>query len=857
MEFVTGYRAEVLDLAELLLGWHRRLLGGGPPRPPRRLPPDPARWVLQLLPNPRLALALALAPGGPGGGAPRGRLCGEEPLQLRDLLPGLGFLRLDGPDARPGPGQVLLHVERLLLVTDERGALLGLDFQLAATGAGIEAPALGERALRLVAHTMAGPLGGGEPRRPRALAVTDAELYRALEPLLQPRLGVKLAPGPLRGWGPAPGLALPPTRVRACHACRRHGFAPRLAACPQCRAVLYCSERCRQRDAGHRAWCQRLGRFVARARELADLPFTFAAETTSDTFDREAFLAGRGLTVGLWTLESLLVRAPDYGVGLGGDHEREPSPPHSGNPLEGLAPEGGPPLPIAPTQPPPPRTYFIPELNILNKRSLKIHVLEAGKELGLAPLFGELSLLLPDVSLELLLSGQALPPAAHGRLLLPPEAEGGRPRGVGGRGGLQLRICARPSPLLQGPKPDLVLGFNPGFALKDTWLSLLPRLQALRVPAYFTECSEYSCAVDQATVAAATGGSASPPQLNPFRSPLRRPGLDNTLPWLVLRLARVGPGLPRGRAALLPAQCLLRAHAARPAPLPGAEHPEQAVAEDPRAGGREGAGVGATLRGAVAAAAGRVPGAAAVGAGASSRRAWPPAAAPGGRPWWQRPRGAVTAPPKLNPFRSPLRRPGLDNVLPWLVLRLARVGPGLPRGRAALLPAQCLLRAHAARPAPLPGAEHPEQAVAEDPRAGGREGAGVGATLRGAVAAAAGRVPGAAAVGAGASSRRAWPPAAAPGGRPWWQRPRGAVTAPPKLNPFRSPLRRPGLDNVLPWYPNAFILHLLYKGGAGGGRPGAPPAPSPPPAASCGSEPAAGRSWRKDKRQPRGGKRRR
>ncbi|KYO29606.1 zinc finger MYND domain-containing protein 15 [Alligator mississippiensis] len=305
MEFVTGYRAEVLDLAELLLGWHRRLLGGGPPRPPRRLPPDPARWVLQLLPNPRLALALALAPGGPGGGAPRGRLCGEEPLQLRDLLPGLGFLRLDGPDARPGPGQVLLHVERLLLVTDERGALLGLDFQLAATGAGIEAPALGERALRLVAHTMAGPLGGGEPRRPRALAVTDAELYR-----------------------------------------------------PQCRAVLYCSERCRQRDAGHRAWCQRLGRFVARARELADLPFTFAAETTSDTFDREAFLAGRGLTVGLWTLESLLVRAPDYGVGLGGDHEREPSPPHSGNPLEGLAPEGGPPLPIAPTQPPPPRTYF-------------------------------------------------------------------------------------------------------------------------------------------------------------------------------------------------------------------------------------------------------------------------------------------------------------------------------------------------------------------------------------------------------------------------------------------------------------------------------------------------------------------
>ncbi|XP_059573824.1 zinc finger MYND domain-containing protein 15 isoform X9 [Alligator mississippiensis] len=494
MEFVTGYRAEVLDLAELLLGWHRRLLGGGPPRPPRRLPPDPARWVLQLLPNPRLALALALAPGGPGGGAPRGRLCGEEPLQLRDLLPGLGFLRLDGPDARPGPGQVLLHVERLLLVTDERGALLGLDFQLAATGAGIEAPALGERALRLVAHTMAGPLGGGEPRRPRALAVTDAELYRALEPLLQPRLGVKLAPGPLRGWGPAPGLALPPTRVRACHACRRHGFAPRLAACPQCRAVLYCSERCRQRDAGHRAWCQRLGRFVARARELADLPFTFAAETTSDTFDREAFLAGRGLTVGLWTLESLLVRAPDYGVGLGGDHEREPSPPHSGNPLEGLAPEGGPPLPIAPTQPPPPRTYFsswagyygwrglgpgcpaaallsyplsayyvltqlvprhFPELNILNKRSLKIHVLEAGKELG------SCRCCCRTCPWSCCCRGRRCPPPRMAACCCPRRQRGGGRGAWGAGGGCSCASAPAPPPCCRGPSPISCSGLTP------------------------------------------------------------------------------------------------------------------------------------------------------------------------------------------------------------------------------------------------------------------------------------------------------------------------------------------------------------------------------------------------------------
>lgn len=74
----------------------------------------------------------------------------------------------------------------------------------------------------------------------------------------------------------------------------------------------------------------------------------------------------------------------------------------------------------------------------------------------------------------------------------------------GGRRDLQIRVSTRPYHLLQGPKPDLVIGktlglkdrdlgkvkgdrahqrhpllagFNSGFGLKDTWLSSLPRLQ--------------------------------------------------------------------------------------------------------------------------------------------------------------------------------------------------------------------------------------------------------------------------------------------------------------------------------------------------------------------------------------------
>ncbi|XP_075763389.1 zinc finger MYND domain-containing protein 15 isoform X1 [Pelodiscus sinensis] len=593
MEFVTGYRAEVLDLAELLLGWHRRQAGG--PRDGqrqrrqeghvRRLPPDPALWLLHLLPNPRLALGLAL-PGGRQRGSvePRGRLCGEDPLQLHDLQRAVTFLRLDEEDEGPETGQALLHMEHLLLVTDEHGTVMGLDFQLGAPPPATAPTPLEQLALSLLCHSMACPLGAGEPRRPRLLAVGDPALHKSLEPLL-PRLGVRLSPGPMRGWGPKPTFTFPSMRVRACHVCKRHSFQGRLVPCQQCRAVLYCSERCRTadwarspEDASHCSWCQRMAGYMSHARQLADLPFTFTAEVTSDGFNKEGFLASRGLTRGYWAHESMLVRAPDYGVGLGGRKDWRPIPVQSGNPFEALRPEGGAALSPTTPEPPAPRTYFsswqeyytwrglplgsplavlltyplsvyyivtqlapqhFPELNILNKQSLKIHIVETGKEFHMAPLFWELSVLLPHVALELLFIGGVLPPEADGQQVLLQRTEtqevrvwpGPAPKAKGGRGGLQLKFCVQPSPLLQSPKPDLVIGFNSGFALKDTWLSVLPRLQALRVPAYFTECSEYSCAVDEATVSMATGGSASPAHINPFRSPFRQAGIDNAMPW--------------------------------------------------------------------------------------------------------------------------------------------------------------------------------------------------------------------------------------------------------------------------------------------------------------------------------------
>lgn len=191
-------------------------------------------------------------------------------------------------------------------------------------------------------------------------------------------------------------------------------------------------------------------------------------------------------------------------------------------------------------------SYPVPELNIQNKQSLKIHVVEAGKEFDLVMVFWELLVLLPHMALELQFVGDGLPPESDQQCFtlqrdgpevsLRPCSEvsahlssGNKEKG--GRRDLQIKVSVRSYHLLQGPKPDLVVGFNPGFGLKDTWLSSLPRLQSLRVPAFFTESSEYSCVMDDQTMTVATGGGTSPPQPNPFRSPFRLRAADNCMPW--------------------------------------------------------------------------------------------------------------------------------------------------------------------------------------------------------------------------------------------------------------------------------------------------------------------------------------
>lgn len=147
-------------------------------------------------------------------------------------------------------------------MTDEHGTILGIDLLVdgaqgtASWGSGTEN--LAPRAYALLCHSMACPMGSGDPRKPQQLTVGDARLhryrnlvseagegwgpgfpstpaslipssplFRELESLV-PRLGVKLAKTPMRTWGPRPGFTFASLRARTCHVCHRHSFEVKL-----------------------------------------------------------------------------------------------------------------------------------------------------------------------------------------------------------------------------------------------------------------------------------------------------------------------------------------------------------------------------------------------------------------------------------------------------------------------------------------------------------------------------------------------------------------------------------------------------------------------------------------------------
>ncbi|XP_069775886.1 zinc finger MYND domain-containing protein 15-like isoform X2 [Narcine bancroftii] len=592
MEFVSGYRDQLIDFSELLFHWYRKMVtdraasgesGDAPDAWRQRLeaaaqsqPASSSIWSLHVIQNTRTALTVENP-----AQQMHDRFYNDDTLSTGDLAKYVSFINLEEEEELALQRDHFIHVDCLLFLIDAGGCSLGLDFTLS-HGPSLTTSQLAMKAYDLLLQSIVFPMCGCKAQRPQYLHVRDEALQRIVEPLIL-NLGVKS--GVESSQCPDPSkVAFRSITVKACHVCKKHSFETTLRACDKCQAVLYCSVACQRldwsktpEDSSHRYWCPTLKEIMSHEKQLADFPFTYTAEVTSPTFDREIFLIRNRLCSVYWLCESMLMSAsrlysqntwvvdrvlafltdgtnPYYPLKEGALLVQElPAEPSSmKNPFvtwksyykwRGLSLDS----PVAVLLTYSLTIYHIitrlvpqhfPELNILNKQSLKIHILEAKKQFDLRLVFWELAVLLPHITFEIHFVGDGLPleiDEQQFNLQWKTSQVSVGTRTYGGekiaRPNIRIKVCAKPYHMKQGAKADLVVGFNAGFGLSETWLRSLPRLQSLRVPAYFTECCEYSCLIDNQTMSTAAGGSISKPLLNPFRSPFRIISIDNNLPW--------------------------------------------------------------------------------------------------------------------------------------------------------------------------------------------------------------------------------------------------------------------------------------------------------------------------------------
>ncbi|XP_067827787.1 zinc finger MYND domain-containing protein 15-like [Heptranchias perlo] len=185
MEFVTGYRDHLIDFSELMFHWYRKYVterGKGVGEPEgwrrrkegavRRLPPDGSLWTLHVIRNSRTALtvenpALQIQEG----------FYNDEALSLRDLEKYVSLINLEDEEEEELALQHdhFIHIDYLLLLTDEDGFAMGLDFTLT-HGAPLTATQLAMKCYDLLCQGITFPMCGCEPHRPRQLIIGDEDI---------------------------------------------------------------------------------------------------------------------------------------------------------------------------------------------------------------------------------------------------------------------------------------------------------------------------------------------------------------------------------------------------------------------------------------------------------------------------------------------------------------------------------------------------------------------------------------------------------------------------------------------------------------------------------------------------------
>uniref|UniRef100_A0A667Z3J9 MYND-type domain-containing protein n=1 Tax=Myripristis murdjan TaxID=586833 RepID=A0A667Z3J9_9TELE len=479
MELVSGYRDPLMDFSETMAQWHRSFQSmhnvwdhtknfWADPLPDYPQDSSPY-WILHRLDcsGPGLVAACRL------------QQAGIEPQHLSEC-----HMKTSLKDSTSYSTLDSCVGQSILLVSDASGLPLGYDVLEqswpSCLGGVDQAGGDGEGAMRILCKVVAllrrcveAPMTGGKPRKPQGLRLNDRVLHRS-------------GPGAFIMRWPA---------AHYCHVCKKRSFPSQLKACSQCEAVLYCSDQCFQADANHEPWCAKLATYLDHTAQLAKLPFSYAAEVTSEDFNVEDFLFRNRLLGGYWLHWSLLVRSPRCQLPPPGEQPTEPCSLWLAGWCTCLC------VSVVSSSVSW-RQYYewrglslsCPVAPVLSS-ALSIYYIVT----SLVPTHCECCSAL--LSLHSLRRATCEKPS-RGTTFCCIRVKGHR----------------RAYHMLQGPKPDLVIGESVGACLECI---------SLKVPAYFCELSELSCECSQQVMNQATGGAVSPPLINPFHCPLRITGGDN------------------------------------------------------------------------------------------------------------------------------------------------------------------------------------------------------------------------------------------------------------------------------------------------------------------------------------------
>ncbi|XP_064623923.1 zinc finger MYND domain-containing protein 15-like [Lineus longissimus] len=436
--------------------------------------------------------------------------------------------------------------ERLMEILDRYGNVIGRNFE-------DDTCPLDQQALDLICQACLQPFQG-KSRKPRYLTYRHCYI-----PIPLSELGILNLGGEAASACPADEPVM-----RQCCICRMRGTEGLFFRCQGCDVVYYCSRICQEADLkqpyemhSHRAWCAKMKEFAAKTDEMADLPFAYAAETTTQDFTvfryREFLHKSGVLGQGLWRHEIPHHHGmPDgYPLEFGGLPEVQ-DPwilPVEGSILDSEKPEAklASPLqdwksyyewrglrldsPVAIILSFPLTLYYVGTTLLIqdfpnikpvaqNPNQCIIHVIGVEKEVDLIPAFFELGILMPDTSIEIHMVGVELSKKCDGRERTKDNVK------------ITVHRCTYQKFFKQGnDKPDLAIGFNAGVGAYMTWAEALELLKDNNIPSYFTDYCQYSCECANGPIKGLNLGEATKPIVNPFRSPIRKFCEEQTMPW--------------------------------------------------------------------------------------------------------------------------------------------------------------------------------------------------------------------------------------------------------------------------------------------------------------------------------------